>query len=516
MTTSSQDRLSHALEQQFGLRNARAEWIRRQTAFSAEELRGLICRTDLCSMSGGTFPWDVHAGHSVTLGVPTLVQVEDVINVSQADPRSAEAQGRARVLQMTLTDGSRDVVAVELEPWGGRLTVKTIPGTKLLLHASARVRRGRLVLRGADFDVLGAPPANVWGPSYDGEVAQGRSAAGLPDTRQMSLARVLEGDDPRNAELVWTGDDADALPLNIGGLADPALLRDDDENGNVANITATPVAPTTAASALPHWTRQDPPSFALERRTGGSGPTSSPYSRVQAAPLSTVPPTAAGAAPPTVGATAPADVIDLVDEDSISRGNHIPEEIPDVPEEMSDGEVVEVYLDSQGGLRVPPPPLGRLAEMRRSSRDGPILVVRAYSPKAERGLQRGDAAAMLAPLDDGSAVRVVRLATSFARVLTLPAGTPPRPAAPTDNLDNDIDAEATRICTAVRGVCGFVSVAVPPDPDAMPVVTDVSATPPDTDLVSFFLFFFPGCFRDNPEIELFSHFSFFFSSEAAE
>ena len=97
-----EDTLRRELDRQYGLRNMHSQWFRRQTTFTADDLRPIICRTDLCIMSSGTLPWDVSRAHAVTLGVTTLLQVDDVINIASADPRALASN--PRVFQATLND----------------------------------------------------------------------------------------------------------------------------------------------------------------------------------------------------------------------------------------------------------------------------------------------------------------------------------------------------------------------------------------------------------------------------
>lgn len=478
---ASQDRLSEALEQRFGLRNTRSDWIRRQTAFSPEELTGVICRTDICAMSHGTFPWDVHKAHAVSLGVPTLVQVEDVINVAQAEPRSAD---QPRVLQVTLSDGGMDVVGVEAEAWGARLSLATVPGTKLILQASARIRRGRFVLCTADINVLGAPPSNIWGAAYDSEIESSRTAAGLPNVRTTSLARVLDGDDPRHADLVWTGGAPDALPLNIGGLADPALLQDDD-NGSEAGVFFTPASNALSSVGVRN-------SMGPGARTVEVQPITPPAQIVSVGADSLLPRRISGPQnTTTIISNSPSggdgEVIDLIGRDSGMNVPAVVDEIPDVPDCASDGDdgMLAGYLDSQDGLREPMLPLLRLADIttidgtHSNGCDG--AIVRAFSPKIERSmLSASNSETVVAPLDDGTAVCVMQLALPFMRKLSAPA-------ASEENADGeaaiDVDADAARLRVAVRSLCGFFSVQAASDNDEGRAITGVSATPPNMDPV---------------------------------
>lgn len=224
-------RLPSELERRFGLRHVRVDWMRRQMAFSADELQVAICGADLGTITQGTSPWNVHDAHAICLGTRMLVQIEDIINIANTNSRAVE---RPTVMQMTLNDGYNEFVGVELEPWPNRVSLSTLPGTKIVLEPSARVMRGRMLLRERDFFVLGSAPNNIWGQSYDSAVAEVQRDAGIPDTEtNSSLARVLHG---RHAQdIVQTIRSSHAstfqtnfLLQNMGGIADPSLVVDDE------------------------------------------------------------------------------------------------------------------------------------------------------------------------------------------------------------------------------------------------------------------------------------------------
>lgn len=213
---TSQEALRNALEEKFGLRNLRSDWFRRQTAFSADVLAGPICRTDICELTDGTLPWNILEAHSVQLGTKVLVQIEDVINVANSDPRSADAP---RVLQFTLTDGSIDFVAVELEPLSSRISMRTVPGTKLVLHSTTLVRRGRVMLTENDYTFLGSPPSNIWGDDYSTRVSQALVAARLQNPNMSSFDSIAPG--PASGADTTASANAPLRNLpDMGGIAD--------------------------------------------------------------------------------------------------------------------------------------------------------------------------------------------------------------------------------------------------------------------------------------------------------
>lgn len=255
--------LSTELEQRFGLRNTRPDWIRRQIAFSADELRGAICGTDLGVVTLGTSPWSVNDAHGVKLGTRMLVQIDDIINIANSNPRAVNCPV---VMQMTLNDGCNEFVGVELEPWPNRILLSTAPGTKIVLEPSVRVMRGRVLLRECDFFVLGSPPNNIWGASYGNAVTKARLEAGLPDDESASsLGRVLHGQHAQDIALTIRNAYSNSLPTSIlpqdmGGIADPSLVVDDEiarENDvsvgvlTYENLNESSRGPGRGPSALP-------------------------------------------------------------------------------------------------------------------------------------------------------------------------------------------------------------------------------------------------------------------------
>lgn len=237
---NDQRTLQAALEQRFGLRNLRPEWLRRQAELSIDEVVGPICRSDICQTTTGTLPWNLCDAHSVQLNTKVLVQIEDVINIANSDPRSTDAP---RVLQLTLTDGHLDFVAVELEPLR-RLSMMTVPGTKLVLQPTALVRRGRLFLTGNDFTFLGSPASNlssniVWGEAHAEKVNAALCDAGLPNPKASTFDAIAR--------------DNGQLPPDMGGIADAARIADEareDEDDDDFWAQAVTVADSSEAAAV--------------------------------------------------------------------------------------------------------------------------------------------------------------------------------------------------------------------------------------------------------------------------
>jgi len=76
------------LESEYALRNLRAEWT--PTANKQALIGG-----DLKRISRGGLPWKVKDAHNVQLGMDMFVQVEDVIDISQSNPRPGFGQSNS-------------------------------------------------------------------------------------------------------------------------------------------------------------------------------------------------------------------------------------------------------------------------------------------------------------------------------------------------------------------------------------------------------------------------------------
>lgn len=476
MESNDEEGLLRDLDREYGLRNVRDEWFRRQTSFSAHQLRPIICRTDLCAISNGTLPWDVSRAHSVSLGITTLMQVEDVINVASADPRALTSN--PRVFQATLTDGTHDVVAVELgtPPSPQFIQAASIPGTKLKIHASARLRRGRILLRSSDYTVLGAPPSNVWGPLYSREIANARQAAGLPDhaaNAQASLGRVVESDNPGNASLVWTGDSSDpnALPLNIGGIADPALLAaaEEAENGVIVSQSQSQSQPVQSSPIIQVQSdNRNDTNVAL--RSAAQEPVEAP-AHIQSEPeLAQIQARQTNSEEATNNLTTSAIMPQLpvvnqqqsvntaIHDEDMRRLNRSSEmEIPEVPESDEENWLALLSTQEEG----PQAPFGRLC-------DANATMVRAYAVESRGGLANGTV------LDDGFAIRAVTFGRKLMEHLSERAQS---------TVNNRTEEEGGQLRAAIRGACGFMSIRQNEGPlQGETEVYDVSAGPPGSEI----------------------------------
>lgn len=176
------EKLAAELEQRHALRNVQDAWLRRHAAFSANALSSAIARTDIETLTRGTIAWRVRDAHNVKLGVNVLVQLEDAIDVGAAEPRGSQAKAAAstRTLLLVLSDGGQEFVGVEWRPLGGTLRASATPGTKIVLDAHTRVRRGRVLLEPRFVRVLGAPPADIWGERGKTARIEALKIAGLP------------------------------------------------------------------------------------------------------------------------------------------------------------------------------------------------------------------------------------------------------------------------------------------------------------------------------------------------
>lgn len=217
--------LARELEVKFGLRNVKDSFIRRENNISSALLTGPICRTDLREVCLGTAPWNILQAHAVQLQTKMLVQLEDIINISNADPRCPDPP---RTLQLSLSDGAMDFVGVEVEPLGSSITMKTTPGTKIILLPSMWIRRGRFMLTAKDIKTLGPPLTNIWGNSYEQRITASLTQAGLQNSRVSTFDSLAAGS--RTNSSMQNGVGGAMIPvIDMGGIAD-AVPDADNEN----------------------------------------------------------------------------------------------------------------------------------------------------------------------------------------------------------------------------------------------------------------------------------------------
>lgn len=480
---NSQDALTRALEERFGLRNIRSEWVRRQTAFSTDVVAGPICRADICEITEGTLPWNILDAHSVQLDTKVLVQIEDVINVASSDPRSADAP---RVLQLTVTDGCTDFVAVELEPLP-RLSLMTVPGTKIILHPTALVRRGRVFLTAKDFTFLGPPSSNIWGDAYDEKVASALSAAGLHNPTASTFDSIA-----RNA--VQNGDGVRAFP-DMGGIADAVRTtndEDDDDDGFWAEAAA----------------------FAdrNEAENTGARREAPPQSNGNRAALSAVTPRAMATHPPpnsvqlNVAAQARQLGINcprkeqrepIVVEDN-SNVDHEVMDIPDMPVFDSDAAAFDSDFEATAhntsaattgnvctefdDFKVPELPLSRLVDGVSQSRNvgREASVYRAFVMKPVRkpkAVLHKNGFLFSVPFDDGTAIANLSVDDTLLKCLT---GVDFRPREMSGSMTSSSDDSkqasegSLQPHKHTRGITGFIQV----QHDERKLVASVSTQPP--------------------------------------
>lgn len=214
MSTMS-DQRTKELSERFGLRNVSPGFLRQTCHFSLESIANTLSLRDLSEICSGTIPFSVSEAHSVELSEHSLVQIEDVVNIAADDPRS---RGPPSTLLLRLYDGRQSFGGIERLPLGGRIGVKTTPGTKLRLSKGTVIRRGRILLSPCCIEVFGRVNAasNVWGERYEEAVSNALRAAGLRPREAVSFDALT-----RNANAPIT---------NLGGISNITDSAPDDED----------------------------------------------------------------------------------------------------------------------------------------------------------------------------------------------------------------------------------------------------------------------------------------------
>lgn len=424
---TSQECLRDELDRRLGLRNLSAQWLRRHAAFSLSVITGPVCRADLRDISHGSLPWDLLSAHAIRLGTKVLVQIEDVINIAAADPRSSAAPS---VLQFTLTDGSLEFVGVELEPLRGALSMKTTPGTKLVLMESTLVRRGCVLLTPKCISVLAEPAVNVWGADYEGKVAAALLAANVRNPRLSSFDSIAGG--PRAAGASGTA----ALLPNMGGISGVDTgqrsdeVFDDDafwaEAAAVADQTVprpAVVDPIEAATFGTGAPGNDDNAPLLQTQSPPGSPPDSPPPKGSAAaahdlcvvipetpsdsdePLDTVPSVMRSVANEHQNVIAERD-IGRMDSDAVNNGEEDDQELVDSDIVMSSPDGDE---ERAGESELP---VGRLIDIestRASDVEETVYRVFARGKGSFRVEKPTDTLSCSVPIDDGTAVSVLSL-----------------------------------------------------------------------------------------------------------
>lgn len=452
---AAQPALTNALQDQYGLRNIRPQWIRRQSVLSFDIIKAPITRTDLSEISAGTLPWNITQAHSVQLRVKALVQVHDVINIANANPRSNQPP---RVLQFSMSDGATEFVAVEFTPLGARLSLHTLPGTKIVLLPSALVRRGRVMLTASDFEFFGAPSANIWGSAYQRQIDNALGEAALPNPSHSSFDSIVASRGGQNG--------APVIPVHMGGIADaiPATQRasaqgeddaeDDgfwahavqiaDRNLNASVANPTPALPQTNAvahaRALPQQ-RAAPMVIDIEDL-----PVDCVYETPQSPPHQDV---VMHHAQPQHG---------------FNSADHVPDtdivEIPSTPVFESDAVAQQQSQPASQGddilnmLQPPSLPFSRLAAATTNVQPNGTTLHRVYSIKTARKVvvqYNGDKLVLFAQLDDGTAIELLPLHPQLAGDIT-------GLETESEQFRADVENGYVRMRTAIRGIHGFIQV----------------------------------------------------------
>lgn len=208
------------LESDYALRNLRPEWT------PTTNKQALIA-ADLKRVSRGGLTWKVKEGHNVQLGLDIFVQVEDVIDISQSNPRPGFTgttndnrnrsvnSSRNSTLQIVFSDGGQEFCAVTTVPF-----FTGTFGSKCVLKRHALVRRGRVILAPNCVQHIGTPVPQ-WIP-VTARVLRALKACGLPLPSASTFDSI-----------------AAQGPIRPMGLAHPSITadRNDEDNtqGNDAN-----------------------------------------------------------------------------------------------------------------------------------------------------------------------------------------------------------------------------------------------------------------------------------------
>lgn len=470
--TSSQTALCAALEDRFGLRNLKPDWVRRQTEFSADVLTGPICRTDICEITKGTLPWSIISAHSVQLDTKVLVQIEDVINIASADPRSMDAP---RVLQFSLTDGSIDFIALELEPLSSRISMRTVPGTKLVLHPSALVRRGRVMLTEKDYTFLGSPPTNIWGTSYSQKVSEALTAARLQNPNASSFDSIARSTTTAAGTAASGNLPIQNLP-DMGGIADAVPSANNEESDgdqfwaqaaafadrSEAQGVGSSTGPASNNRSNPHF--QTRPTASMRREEQQTRPS--------------VPPSTENVPARVTNAL---QIEDTRQRHAAGRANVVPEviEIPDMPVYESDPAVNDTgecdmdpmedaeFLDMEESVifAIPELPLSQFEEVSTLCSSGvKRSVFRAFvsKPRSKLRIDRErNELSLSAQFDDGSAIVSLVLRQRFLARLSH-VSLPSIESLPWDSSSfQDSSSEESisdQVRKACRGIAAFIHV----------------------------------------------------------
>mmetsp|Transcript_4933 Transcript_4933/g.14847 ORF Transcript_4933/g.14847 Transcript_4933/m.14847 type:complete len:187 (-) Transcript_4933:144-704(-) len=146
-----------------GVRPLKAQFL--ASSSSVDDLWARMLMSDLEKI--------VDVNEEAPSGDVKLLQIEDVVNVGDSEPRKDTASGPTRVLKLALSDGVQRMTAVEYEPIA-ELSVKMLPGTKILL-TKPLVKRGCFFLTKESTTIL---------PGYVSELADHTIDSGQADQTQ--------------------------------------------------------------------------------------------------------------------------------------------------------------------------------------------------------------------------------------------------------------------------------------------------------------------------------------------
>ncbi|CDF38576.1 unnamed protein product [Chondrus crispus] len=428
---------------------------------------GPICRADICEITEGTLPWNVLEAHSVQLGTKVLVQVEDIINIASSDPRSKTSP---TVLQVTITDGCTDFVAVELESLQ-RISLLTIPGTKIILHPTTLVRRGRVFLTSKDFTYLGPPPSNVWGSAYNEKISSALSSAGLPNPKTSTFDSISRDAAQSGVRL---------FP-DLGGISDARILvdendeEDDDfwaEAAELADITPSRINAGTRNKSL-----QERESGRSDRNDRQSGLTAT-VAEAPRADLTTSNVPSSGAladeVPTNNANSGPIVIDDSSEEGSLQMGipamppmeteDHTAHGQSEYPPHFGN-EFIESEPMDVDDLEEPPMPLSRLEDLgsdRMSNESRSVYRAFVTRPVSKRRTISCRGKTMVSvPFDDGTAIANLYLDEKTIKNLAMPGSSSEHSNRHTNrhNIDGLSSQGSQQLHKRPRGVTKFIEVS---------------------------------------------------------
>lgn len=213
----SDEQFTRQLDQSYGLRNLKSEWMSAQRTSGQSVLVRSIRNSEIREISNGSLPWTIQGAHRVRLGTKVLVQIDNITNVGAQDPKAPSP----RLLQFGFSDGATSFIGIELDTTKSSFSPNTTPGTKLTLLPTALLRRGRVLLTYEDYALIGAP--------------QGRARASV--TGQVTQTPPRHTGTGQSTGRSWDGVSVDCNMnptesniINVGGIAE--ITEESDDGGD--------------------------------------------------------------------------------------------------------------------------------------------------------------------------------------------------------------------------------------------------------------------------------------------